>query len=468
MANLGTLGLNRQYTILRIKFSGSGTTFKIVPWGVTSNFIPSDNFADYPFVKLVTMVSLSLGAEFVNFVPYDTEDITSVVRNPIRILQSAVLNRRNRTDRVSAAWERLFPSMGSTFVGSPINMAVRYLVPVIVFSEDNLQYQNPRGLGQTKVLLALSKTAVGGIVGCIMRDGLQILAPNNIVMCAQPRQSKYSITEGVSAKQYVVNTLEYPLSPEVLKTMENVFEANLSNDWGSVITPIDPESQLELLFASSVPKSAVVYALQHTEWSSRIPENYLKAGMEELTLLESGSPVQGYRPVQEGAGYRDTQVQAMYSRNFTPGSSVGQDAYAQSQGLYQQGVPSQQRVQAAYVPNQFPSQNPQVQQQPSAQMQKLAFPAPAANEEVASGPGMPQANNPGVAPANIPGTPNVLYAQNAIPEGVAAPQSLQVGPNPEQTVPPQVGAPENLVEQQGIPLPTNVKGILDSLKSRLG
>lgn len=474
MASLGTLGLNRQYTILRIKFSGSGTTFKIIPWGITSNFTPSDNFADYPFVKSVTMVSLSLGAEFVNFVPYDTEDITSVVRNPIRILQSAVLNRRNRRDRASVAWERMFPSMGSSFAGSPINMAIRYLVPVIVFSEDNLQYQNPRGLGQTKVLLALSKTAIGGIVGCIMRDGLQILGPNNIVMCAQPKQSKYSITEGVSAKQYVVSTLEYQISPDVLKVMEGVFESNLSNNWDSVIAPIDTENQLELLFASSVPKSAVVYALQHTEWSSKIPESYLKAGLEELALLESGHATQGYYPAQENVGYMDIPPQAMYPQNFMPRANVpGQDAYVQSQGMQQQGLPQQrlspqQGVQAPYAPNQPPVQSPQVQQQAPAQMQKFAFPAPAANEEAIPASGAPQANNPGAPPANIPGTPNVLYAQNALTERVGMPQNLQAGLDPEQPVQPQPGVAENYGEQQGIPLPTNVKGILDSLKNRLG
>lgn len=464
MASLGTLGLDQRYVIFKPRFSGSGVLFKILPWGVKADFTPTDDFSDYPFIKSVFMVSLSLGTDFVSFVPYHINDITAIVNNPVRILQNAVANRRNVRDRVSIAWEKIFPTGGSSFVGSPINASVRYLVPAIIFKDDDFQYQNPRGLGQTKVLLALSKTAVGGVINCIVRDGARILGPNNIVFHAQPQQSKYSINEGVSAKQYVVNTLEYVINESVLSAMHTVFNSHVTPTWESVIAPIPAEQQLELILASSVPKSAVAYAFQHTSWAEYIPEKYLNAGLAELSALESESNVFAqntffYRtitpspasPPAPGTAYPTVPPAVTTAPNpqmqFQQGTAPFPPESLIAVGSSLRGTDAQQ----APV-QQVPMQQDSVQQMPLQQVPVQQVPAQQVPTQV--------------PPQQAPANQAPMIPENKAPEYNPIPPASQQGDKPAEYGSIQPPNTPN-VNYQSIPLPTNIEALLDSFKSKL-
>lgn len=380
MAFLGTLGLAHGYFLTRPRFDSKGMIFKPLCYSCASD---SDLL---PYKKYV-FVDLVIGADVVQFVPYDANDILGRFSNPFHILYGAVVNVRRRKQWLSAisAWSNVFPeNPGSGF--SCVNMFSRAVLPALIYRDDDTVYDVPRGLRSPRILLGLSPTAINSLLDQARQLGASVRDAGGPVFYLEPRRAR-AVGNTMMMSSYVVTPVENPnpgLVPEIHKLLDEFF------DFSEVLKPLSLDEQLELLAYSAVPKSAVVYALTDTDLITRLPARYVEAGKEELRALQQAVPSYTGHPA------------------VPPAASPAAPPAPQQAGL---GLPPQQfhpetgQYKQASEPPQptYGGFSPQVHQHDSPVSSNPPAPPVLPNIPVQPAPQMPQPpQNPAVMPGPVP------------------------------------------------------------------
>ena len=291
--------LDPRMSIYRLSFIGGGAVIKPLPvWdeeqGTLTQCIEDVNYRQlgkwitcYPVISLPTIQGLC------RFIPYDPFDISSMYTSPAYKLYSAIAQAK-ASGIAPPTWGNLFVSqrdrqetMARGSRGPTIELENYFIIGSVIASMDN------RGVPNTPLsVIHLTKSAGINLKNVILNDNVQdILEANNKVIRITPSAGGRQADGSMRPSQYLVEVNEQQnVSQRAGMLINMVSQEHIS--WNKLLKVLNPQEQMFVILSSTIPTSAVVYALKD-EYADMIPSGYLAAGErrleEEMSMPKTGA-----------------------------------------------------------------------------------------------------------------------------------------------------------------------------------
>lgn len=296
------------------KFVGAGYYIKPIPlWDpYLDDFTPlyeqvseedstdvelGDWIRPYPCVKL------SQGNNTVRYIPYDlaTSDFSKINRNPVVLLRDAIMSAQ-ANGMAPDTWSGLFKNrfdknsrqnQTSAYIG--FDQSVYFTVCAIIESSGDIH--NPP-LGSTKegnfILFQMAKSAGEGLREAVFGSyDKNFLDPdNNFVIRIVPSQGGQTSGGSYSPSRYKIYIEEFNKFPiSVSGAVEKIAQSKIG--WDTFLTIPSIEEQIQYLISSTLPPSAIIFALGDSEYRDLIPMKYRDMALrlldQELAQPRSGN-----------------------------------------------------------------------------------------------------------------------------------------------------------------------------------
>lgn len=346
------------------KFVGAGYYIKPLPlWDpYLDDFTPlyeqvseedSTDIEVGDWIRPYPCVKLSQGNNTVRYIPYDlaTSDFSKINRNPVVLLRDAIMSAQ-ANGMAPDTWSGLFKNRfdknsrqnQNAYIG--FDQSVYFTVCAILESSGDIH--NPP-LGSTKegnfILFQMAKSAGEGLREAVFGNyDKNFLDPdNNSVIRIVPSQGGQTSGGSYSPSRYKIYIEEFNKFPvSVSGAVEKIAQSKIG--WDTFLKIPSIEEQIQYLISSTLPPSAIIFALGDSEYRDLIPMKYRDMA---LRLLDQ-------ELAQPRSGNEDS-VMNMPNYNTPNQSQYQQPQYQPPTGSYNQYTDRQNYSQFQHQPPHTPN-----------------------------------------------------------------------------------------------------------------